>query len=141
MENKSLNFDIVCLEQTEYFKESFRKRLSTGKIYFVFVCCTSVSYNLCELTPSYELRFAYAVTENTLSDNDYDEFIDTVSEDNDMYLHINNYDNIKRVTKDKYTLENCVIENVHTETCENIEAEIFETIEKIVEYERCNHRF
>ena len=82
------NLKLVRYDETEYWNKEFLKRIGAKKVTAIYLFDANRTVRCCEITPSYELYPVTTHTDNHLSDDDYEEFEDTVRMDKDVtYCH------------------------------------------------------
>lgn len=88
---------VVAIDETAHWKEEMVK--ICGKISTVYMFDKSVVTRCCEATPSYELNPLYYITENEVSDEVYEELMNTFNqvEDEPRYFHCSGIDTMKTV--------------------------------------------
>lgn len=65
-------FKMVALDQTEFWDDATKS--VTGRIQEVYLYDEASVTHLCEITPSYALRFMYNIAENPIGDDPTDEY-------------------------------------------------------------------
>jgi len=69
------NFRVVKIDETKYYTDPELVK-AAGKIYAVFIYDSNRQVFLCELTPSYEFHYVESTTEESLSDEHYDNLME-----------------------------------------------------------------
>ena len=117
-------FRVVAIDETRYWSEEIQK--ACGTIKAVYMYDSSVTTNLCEITPSYELTPLYYITENDISDELHGEM---ASEDMEsIYMHCNVVDDLESIeTENGFDFESSEDE------------EYKDGFEEVREYLNCNH--
>jgi len=115
---------VIAIDETRHWSKEIQE--ACGKIETVYMYDSSVTTNLCEITPSYELTPLYYVTENEISDELHS---DMMQEDMEpMYMHCNVVDDLESLASSQ---------EFDFESSEDEEYK--ENFEEAREYLNCNH--
>lgn len=100
------NLHLIEIDETRYWDADFLKEVKVGKVTSVFLFDKHQTTNLCELQPSYWLKWLYSIgyeAEGQQMDcNDEERFDDAVydwTEDNSNYIHCSSIGKSKKVFK------------------------------------------
>lgn len=115
---------LVKINETRHWSKEIQD--ACGTIETVYMYDSSVTTNLCEVTPSYELTPLYYVTENEISDEIHSEM--TGEEMEPIYMHCHVVD-----LMDKFDTQ----KGFDFESSEDEEYK--ESFEEVREYLNCNH--
>ena len=85
---------VIAIDETRFWKKEIQD--ACGKIETVYMYDSSVTTNLCEITPSYELTPLYYVTEKEISDELFDSM--RSEEMNEIYMHCNVVDELESIS-------------------------------------------
>ena len=117
-------FRVVAIDETRHWSKEFQD--ACGTIKTVYMYDSSVTTNLCEITPSYELTPLYYITENEISDEMHSEMMEQEMEP--IYMHCNVVDELESIaTENAFDFESSEDE------------EYKDGFEEVREYLNCNH--
>ena len=85
---KTAKLKIVKRNETIYWSKSYLKELGITKVEFSYMFDENQVTNLCELKPSYDLRYINFHVDSDLTDDQWENFHNECNKDNqDIYVH------------------------------------------------------
>jgi len=126
IEQKTSDIRVVAIDETRHWDRAIQS--VCGKIQTIYMYDTSVTTNLCEITPSYELTPLYYVIENEVSDKTRELVDGNSASEEPIYMHCNIVDELESISSEQgFDFENSEDE------------EYKEGFEIAREYLNCNH--
>jgi len=89
---------VIAIDETRFWKQHLQD--TCGKIETVYMYDSSVTTNLCEITPSYELTPLYYVIENDVDDEIRDKVDENISDEEPIYMHCNVVDELESISSE-----------------------------------------
>lgn len=90
------NFRLVAIDESHHWKKDILDKCG-GTIKTVYIYDKSVTTNLCEITPSYELTPLYYITESDVDDEVHELLNNEIGNDDVRYYHCHVVDAIESV--------------------------------------------